>query len=164
MPRVIGIDPGTVSIDVCGLDDGRVFLDRSWSTTEPLAEPPRFAAELEAAGPLDLIAGPSGSGRPLTRARETPAEDLRLCSRAAPGQAGAGMVEGVGGWGGGGRLGFRASGALVGKGAYPAGAVRKALLFRGGAGAVGGWEEQPASPGRFPTPATPQEQVAWDAF
>ena len=27
MPRVIGIDPGTVSIDLCGLDEGRVFLD-----------------------------------------------------------------------------------------------------------------------------------------
>ena len=26
MPRVIGVDPGTVSIDVCGLDDGRLFI------------------------------------------------------------------------------------------------------------------------------------------
>src|SRR2546430_10238824 len=78
MPRVIGIDPGTVSIDVCGLDDGRVFLDRSWSTTEALAEPARFVAELEAAGPLDLIAGPSGYGLPLTRVQDATDEDLRL--------------------------------------------------------------------------------------
>jgi len=34
MPRVIGIDPGTVSIDLCGLDNGRLFLDRSWPTAE----------------------------------------------------------------------------------------------------------------------------------
>src|SRR2546426_115244 len=39
MPRVIGIDPGTVSVDVCGLDDGHVFLDRSLPTVEALAHP-----------------------------------------------------------------------------------------------------------------------------
>src|SRR5437763_170402 len=88
MPRVIGIDPGTVSIDVCGLDDGRVFLDRSWSTTEALAEPARFVAELEAAGPLDLIAGPSGYGLPLTRVQDATDEDLRLAFLAAPGESG----------------------------------------------------------------------------
>src|SRR2546426_9278695 len=67
MPRVIGIDPGTVTLDLCGLDDGRVFLDRSWPTAEALSEPARFVAELEAAGPLDLVAGPSGYGLPLDR-------------------------------------------------------------------------------------------------
>src|SRR5205814_6369180 len=49
MPRVIGIDPGTVSIDLCGLDDGNVFLDRSWPTAEALTDPARFVAQLEAA-------------------------------------------------------------------------------------------------------------------
>src|SRR5256885_11711056 len=88
MPRVIGIDPGTVSIDVCGLDDGRLFLDRSWPTTEALAEPARFVAELEAAGPLDLIAGPSGYGLPLTRVQDATDEDLRLAFLAAPGESG----------------------------------------------------------------------------
>jgi len=252
MPRVIGIDPGTVSIDVCGLDDGRVFLDRSWSTTEALAEPARFVAELEAAGPLDLIAGPSGYGLPLTRVQDATDEDLRLAFLAAPGEsggigglrtlvralahsslpvtltpgvvhlptvpahrkvnrvdmgtadkvcavalaidrqarrvacplsavslvllelggaftaaiavAGGRIVDGVGGSGGVGPLGFRASGALDGEVAYLAGAVPKALLFRGGAAAVAGWDEQTASPERFANPATPQEQVAWDAF
>jgi predicted butyrate kinase (DUF1464 family) len=37
--RVIGIDPGALSVDICGLDDGRVFLDRSFPTVEALAEP-----------------------------------------------------------------------------------------------------------------------------
>src|SRR5438552_18432853 len=84
MPRVIGIDPGTVSIDLCGLDDGRLFLDRSWPTAEALAEPARFVAELEAAGPLDLVAGPSGYGLPLTRVQAATEEHLRLAFLAAP--------------------------------------------------------------------------------
>src|ERR1043166_2133216 len=69
MPRVIGIDPGTVCIDLCGLEDGRLFLDRSIPTSDALADPARFVALLEDAGPLDLVAGPSGYGLPLTRAR-----------------------------------------------------------------------------------------------
>ena len=88
MPRVIGIDPGTVSLDLCGLDDGRLFLDRSWPTAEALADPARFVAELEAAGPLDLVAGPSGYGLPLTRVQEATEEDLRLAFLAAPGETG----------------------------------------------------------------------------
>src|SRR5437870_11831494 len=88
MPRVIGIDPGTVSIDLCGLDDGRLFLDRSWPTAEALADPARFVAELEAAGPLDLVVGPSGYGLPITRVQGLTEEALRLAFLAAPGEAG----------------------------------------------------------------------------
>src|SRR2546430_3187283 len=88
MPRVIGIDPGTVSIDLCGLDDGRLFLDRSRPTAEALADPARFVSELEAAGPLDLVAGPSGYGLPLTRVQDTTEEDLRLAFLAASGETG----------------------------------------------------------------------------
>ena len=88
MPRVIGIDPGTVSIDLCGLDDGQVFLDRSWPTAEALADPTHFVAELEAAGPLDLVLGPSGYGLPLTRVQDASEEALRLAFLAAPGETG----------------------------------------------------------------------------
>src|SRR6266487_1360489 len=89
MPRVIGIDPGTVSIDLCGLEDGRLFLDRSWPTAEARADPARFVAALEAAGPLDLVAGPSGYGLPLTRMQDATEEDLRLAFLAVPGEPGA---------------------------------------------------------------------------
>src|SRR5437660_336295 len=126
MPRVIGIDPGTVSIDLCGLDDGRLFLDRSWPTAEALADPARFVGQLEAAG---------AAGR---------------------------IVDGVGGTAG--PLGFRAAGALDGEVAYLAGDVPKALLFRGGAASVAGWDETTASPERLAQPATPAEQVARDAL
>ena len=88
MPRVIGIDPGTVSIDLCGLEDGRVFLDRSLPTAEALADPGAFVALLENAGPLDLIAGPSGYGLPLVRAQDATDEQLRLAFLAAEGEPG----------------------------------------------------------------------------
>lgn len=88
MPRVIGIDPGTVSIDLCGLDDGRVFLDESYPTREALADPARFVAHLESCAPLDLIAGPSGYGLPLRHARELTETDIGLAYLAAPGDAG----------------------------------------------------------------------------
>src|SRR5438876_7810682 len=88
MPRVIGIDPGTVSIDLCGLDNGRLFLDRSWPTAEALADPAPFVAELEAAGPLDLVVGPSGFGVPITRVQDITEEALRLAFLAAPGETG----------------------------------------------------------------------------
>jgi len=78
MPRVIGIDPGTASIDVCGLDDGRLFLDESFPTREALASPARLVAMLESRAPLDLVAGPSGYGLPLRRAHELTDADIRL--------------------------------------------------------------------------------------
>src|SRR5438034_10605237 len=89
MPRVIGIDPGTVSVDVCGLDDGHVFLDRSLPTDEALAHPSVLVGLLEEAhrvAPLDLVAGPSGYGLPLTAARDLTEADLRLAYLAAEGE------------------------------------------------------------------------------
>lgn len=88
MTRVIGIDPGTVSIDLCGLEDGRVFLDRSLPTSEALANPDAFLSLLQQAGPLDLIAGPSGYGLPVVAATDVAEEDLRLAFLAAEGETG----------------------------------------------------------------------------
>jgi predicted butyrate kinase (DUF1464 family) len=88
MPRVIGIDPGTVSIDLCGLEDGHVFLDESHPTQEALADPERFLARLAAAGTIDLVAGPSGYGLPLVAARDLSEADLRLAYLSAEGEAG----------------------------------------------------------------------------
>jgi predicted butyrate kinase (DUF1464 family) len=88
MPRVIGIDPGTVTLDLCGLDDGRVFLDRTLPAGEALADPAAFVAMLEAQAPVDLVAGPSGYGLPLTAARDLTDTDLRLAYLAAEGESG----------------------------------------------------------------------------
>ncbi|HZW07821.1 MAG TPA: DUF1464 family protein [Phycisphaerales bacterium] len=88
MPRVIGIDPGTVSLDLCGLAGGRVYLDASWPTAEALADPEGFLARLTSAGPPDLVVGPSGYGLPLRRAADASERDLRLAYLAAPDEAG----------------------------------------------------------------------------
>jgi predicted butyrate kinase (DUF1464 family) len=88
MPRVIGIDPGTVSVDICGLDDGRVFIDRSLPTSEALAHPSVLVGLLEGAAPLDLVAGPSGYGLQLTAARDLTDTDFRLAYLAAEGESG----------------------------------------------------------------------------
>ncbi len=88
MTRVIGIDPGTVTIDLCGIEDGRVFLDRSLPTAAALADPERFVEILTESGPLDLIAGPSGYGLPLTPAADTTDDDLTVAFLAAPAESG----------------------------------------------------------------------------
>jgi predicted butyrate kinase (DUF1464 family) len=88
MPRVIGIDPGTLSVDVCGLEGGHVFLDRSLPTSEALADPAVLVGLIEAAAPIDLVAGPSGYGLPLVAARDLTDRDLRLAYLAAEGESG----------------------------------------------------------------------------
>jgi predicted butyrate kinase (DUF1464 family) len=88
MTRVVGIDPGTVSIDLCGLVDGRLFLDRSWPTEEALAHPGGFLELLTASGVPDLVAGPSGYGLPLLRSTTVTDNDLRLAFLALPDEAG----------------------------------------------------------------------------
>jgi len=93
MPRVVGIDPGTITFDVCGLDDGRVFLEQSFPTSEALADPALLVGILERAAPLDLVAGPSGYGLPLTRVQDVTDADLRLAY--LPDQSSSGGILGL---------------------------------------------------------------------
>ena len=88
MPRVVGIDAGTVSLDVCGLADGRLTLDLSWPTADAVADPDGFLAALTQSGRPDLVVGPSGYGLPLTPAAEASDEDLRLAFLAGPDERG----------------------------------------------------------------------------
>src|SRR4051812_36090822 len=92
--RVLGIDPGTISVDLCGLDDGRVFVDRSIPTADALADPNFLADLIASVGPFDLIAGPSGYGLPLVAARDLTEDDVRLACLAPAGEGG-----GIGGLG-----------------------------------------------------------------
>jgi predicted butyrate kinase (DUF1464 family) len=82
MPRTLGIDPGTITIDLCGLHDGAVFLDRSLPTAKAVADVPAFIALLHDARAA-LIAGPSGYGLPLLPVERAGETDLRLAYLAA---------------------------------------------------------------------------------
>ena len=88
MPRVIGIDPGTVSLDLCGLEGGRAFLDQSIPTEDATADPSLILGILERASPLDLVVGPSGYGLPLAKASELTDSDIRLACLAPRGERG----------------------------------------------------------------------------
>jgi predicted butyrate kinase (DUF1464 family) len=87
-PRVIGIDPGTVSIDVCGLAGDAVFLDRAVETATALADPAAFLTMLYEVAPVDLIVGPSGYGLPLVPGLELTEDDLRLAVLTESGEVG----------------------------------------------------------------------------
>jgi predicted butyrate kinase (DUF1464 family) len=88
MTRVVGIDPGTLSIDVCGIVDGRIYLDQSWPTAEALSDPAAFLNLVAAGGPPDLVVGPSGYGLPLRWARDASEDDFSLAFLAPPGETG----------------------------------------------------------------------------
>lgn len=88
MPRVIGIDPGTVSLDIVGLEDGSVWLDLTLPTREALGAPGRVVDLLTARGPVDLVAGPSGYGLPLVDAARAGEDDYRLAFLAPEGEGG----------------------------------------------------------------------------
>jgi predicted butyrate kinase (DUF1464 family) len=89
MMRAIGIDPGTVSFDLCGLEDGQQFLDESIPTDHLASDPRRLVDLLERVGPVDLIIGPSGYGLPWVNVQEMGSKEkglLLLNQERSPGE------------------------------------------------------------------------------
>jgi predicted butyrate kinase (DUF1464 family) len=78
LSRVAGVDPGTVSFDVCVLDDGDVILERSFSTEDVGADPELLVKALVDEGPFDLVLGPAGYGLPLVAAEQVGERELAL--------------------------------------------------------------------------------------
>nr|MDO8113413.1 DUF1464 family protein [Candidatus Sigynarchaeota archaeon] len=63
MVRVIGVDPGSGSWDILGLDgDDDIFLDVSIPSKTILEDPAKLLSIIESNQPIDLVAAPSGHG------------------------------------------------------------------------------------------------------
>jgi predicted butyrate kinase (DUF1464 family) len=77
-PRVAGVDPGTLSFEVCALDDGEPFLETSLSSAALGADPAPLVELLVAHGPFDLVLGPAGYGLPLVPAERVGERELAL--------------------------------------------------------------------------------------
>ncbi|MCR4428232.1 MAG: DUF1464 family protein [Caldiserica bacterium] len=68
--RVIGVDPGTVSFDICGLEGEKVFCDTTLPTGEVGASPHILVDFLKSHAPLDFIIAPSGYGLPWVNIKD----------------------------------------------------------------------------------------------
>jgi predicted butyrate kinase (DUF1464 family) len=77
-PRVAGVDPGTVSFDVCALEGGEVILARSFRTEEVGADPAPLVEALVGHAPFDVVLGPAGYGLPLVPAERVGERELGL--------------------------------------------------------------------------------------
>lgn len=72
--RVIGVDPGTKSFDIIGLEDGKIKLDLSFPSEVVAEEPSKIVKAIEEFN-ADLIVGPSGYGVPLKHISELTEKD-----------------------------------------------------------------------------------------
>jgi predicted butyrate kinase (DUF1464 family) len=95
MPRVAGVDPGTVSFDLCVLQDGEPVLEQVFATGTLSDDPMPLLQTLAAHGPYDLVYGPSGYGLPLVNAADVGERELAQMVLVRPDEARA--EAGVGG-------------------------------------------------------------------
>lgn len=95
MIRVAGADPGTSSLDLLVLEDGRVGEQVRFAAEDLRADPRRPVDWLHERGPFDLVAGPSGYGLPLVPAAACTPRDLALMTLVRPDERG--RAAGVGG-------------------------------------------------------------------
>jgi len=64
--KALGIDPGTRSFDLVVIEKDRVIWENSIDTITVAEKPESLVEAIEAAGEIDIIAGPSGYGVPVT--------------------------------------------------------------------------------------------------
>jgi predicted butyrate kinase (DUF1464 family) len=88
VPRVVGTDPGTSSLDLLLLSDGAV-VDQVRLRPEQLREDPEILSALLARwAPIDLVAAPSGYGLPLVRGEAFTDDHLEQISLVRPDERG----------------------------------------------------------------------------
>lgn len=95
MVRVVGIDPGTGSFDICCLEDGKLCGEFSTLTEEVAKNPEVITKALNRLRPLDLVVGPSGYGLPLTPISKVGERELELLTLIRPEERKAGFKLGV---------------------------------------------------------------------
>jgi predicted butyrate kinase (DUF1464 family) len=75
--RVVGIDPGTYSFDLFGMEDNKkIIIDKSIKSEEIFQNPYLLIDELESLMPLDMIVGPSGYGIPIKSIKDITEDDI----------------------------------------------------------------------------------------
>ncbi|KXA93144.1 hypothetical protein AKJ64_01310 [candidate division MSBL1 archaeon SCGC-AAA259E17] len=74
--RVLGIDPGTKSFDICALEGGEVFHESILESSDLAENPDLLVDAIEAVMPLDLIAAPSGYGVEVSYLKDLDLERL----------------------------------------------------------------------------------------
>lgn len=75
--RVIGIDPGTYSFDLFGMEDDRkIIIDESIKSVDIFQTPHLLIEKLGNSMPLDIIIGPSGYGMPLKKINDITEDDI----------------------------------------------------------------------------------------
>jgi predicted butyrate kinase (DUF1464 family) len=89
MPLVAGVDPGTVSFDLCVLQDGEPVVERVFDTGSVSEHPGPLLQTLACHGPYELVYGPSGYGLPLVAAANIGARELAEMVLVRPDEAGA---------------------------------------------------------------------------
>lgn len=87
MPRVAGIDPGTVSFDLCVLQDGEPVVEEVFETGSLSEDGGPLLDALARNGPYDLVYGPSGYGLPLVPAADVGERELSQMVLVRPDEA-----------------------------------------------------------------------------
>jgi len=87
MPRVAGVDPGTVSFDLCVLQDGDPVIEQAFETGSLSDDSWPLLETLARHGPYDLVYGPSGYGLPLVAAADVGERELALMVLVRPDEA-----------------------------------------------------------------------------
>ena len=75
--RVVGIDPGTYSFDLFGMENNKkIIIDKSIKSENIFQNSHLLIDELESLMPLDMIVGPSGYGIPTKSIKDMTEDDI----------------------------------------------------------------------------------------
>ena len=75
-PRVLGVDPGSLSWDFFALDDNTIILDTSIPTKELIKDPQKAINIIRSVENIDLMVSPSGFGLPLKSVGDLTEKDI----------------------------------------------------------------------------------------